>query len=1002
MDGKRLVSVIIPAYNRRHTLKRCIDSVLNQTYRNFEIIIVDDCSTDGTMEFIEDEYGMVTEINIVYVRNDSNLGASASRNVGVSYASGEYIAFQDSDDEWYQDKLEKQMNYFARCNQEIGAVYSLFYTNGPDSEIYPPPKVGIIYKSGYVFYTLLLNSLVGMITLVMRKSAFIETGGFNEQLHSLEDYELTIRLAKKYGIMLVDEVLAVAYESENSVGKRNRDKIITQCYIMDLYSNELALAGLKRKKFEMVYHEARGYQCEEFFCQCIMQLSKDQDYLTYVQEKWEKLYPSSHPERVTTVDISGVSSCTGCMACYNICPTGAVSQGFDENGFLIPVIDQDKCIHCGRCREVCPVCNETPGSALQDECYAVMSSNAVRRNSSSGGVFRVLADQILAEGGSVCGAVWNDAWQVEHLLSDQAGDVQRMMSSKYVQSNTANTYQQTREMLEQGKKVLYTGCSCQIAGLKRFLGKEYGNLLTVDVVCHGVPSQKVFDSVLGDKEEITEISFREKKVFGWGVGLYLKYKNGTEYVGDKRDPYIFGFLNNWTLRKSCYACKFKNKKYSDLSLGDFWGINRLYKFDDGFGSSFVTLNTTKGAYFFKEVLDQFQKIVSLQTEAAESFNPCISKSVVETRCRELFFDEWRRDHSRPLQEIMKGVRQRIHFDIALVYMWGINYGNALTNYALYTFLKMQGKNTVVLDNYCILEPVNQFKVFAEKHYILSSEYFSSRDYETLNECCDTFVVGSDQTWNQAFADYYKYGQYFLLDFVADDKKKVSYAASFGVASAALACERGTKLYRRFQAISVREEFGVDVCHKLYGVDSEMVLDPVFLLDHNDYDVLLRDTPKAEPEPYIAVYFLNPTEEKRAFCLRIQKMLGGMKIINMMDANLREMDYYFRILEYDNLRTELTVEEWLSYIRNAEFIITDSYHGMCFSLIFEKNFVAVRNRQSERFNTFIQYPEIRNRIIGEETTDNVEQFMEQIDYQSVNRRLSIEIERSKDFIRNKIL
>lgn len=1002
MDSKALVSVIIPTYNRKHTLKRCIDSVLHQTYRNFEIIIVDDCSTDGTMEFVEAEYGAVTEINIIYVRNDNNLGAGGSRNVGVSYASGEYIAFHDSDDEWHPDKLEKQMDYFARCNQDIGAVYSLFYTNGAASDIYPPKRVGIIYKSGYVFYTLLLNSLVGMITLVVRKSVLMEVGGFNEQLHSLEDYELTIRIARKYGIMLVDEPLAVAYESENSVGKRNKDKIVTQCYIMDLYSNELELSGLKRKKFEMVYHEARGYQCEEFFCRCIMELSKDPDYLMHVQEKWEKLYPSSHPEKVETIDISGVSSCTGCMACYNVCPVGAVSQGCDDEGFLIPVIDEKKCIRCGKCKDVCPVCNETAGMALPGECYAAMGNNEIRKNSSSGGVFRVLADRILAEGGYVCGAVWNDDWQVEHIVSDQAQDVDRMMSSKYIQSNTGDTYRQIKQLLEQGKKVLYTGCSCQIVGLKRYLGKEYENLLLADVVCHGVPSQKVFDACLANKGEIAEISFRKKSVFGWGVGLYLRYKNDKEYASDKRASYMFGFLNNWTLRKSCYNCKCKNKKYSDLSLGDFWGINRLYKFDDGLGTSFVTLNTTKGAHFFKDLLPQFQKIVSLQTEAAESFNPCISESVTETKCRELFFAEWKRDHNRTLTEIMRSVREQIHFDIALVYMWGINYGNALTNYALYAFLKAQGKKIVVLDNYCVLEPVNQFKTFADRHYTLSSEYFPRRDFEMLNECCDTFVVGSDQTWNQAFADYYKYGRYFLLDFVDDDKRKVSYASSFGVASAALSSEEGRRLYRRFHAISVREEFGLEVCRKLYDIDSELVMDPVFLLNRNDYDALLSDTPITEQEPYIAVYFLDPTDEKRALCLQIQQMLNGIKIINMMDANLREMDYYFRILEYDNLRTELTVEEWLSYIRNAEFVITDSYHGMCFSVIYEKNFVAVRNRQSERFNTFIQYSEIGNRIIGENAECDVTELLKEIDYPSVNRKLSVEIESAKEFIRKNIL
>ncbi|MBD5448978.1 MAG: glycosyltransferase [Lachnospiraceae bacterium] len=1001
MAKEPLVSVIIPTYNRKHTLQRCIDSVLGQTYRNFEIIIVDDCSTDGTMEFVESQYGDVTDIDIVYVRNDDNLGPSASRNIGVSCANGEYIAFHDSDDEWYLDKLEKQMEHFARCNQEVGAVYSLFYINGSDSYVYPPRDADLAYKSGYIFYSLLCTPLIGMITLVMRKSVFMEVGGFNEQLNSLVDYEFTIRIAKNYGIMLVDEILAVAYESENSVGKRNRDKIVTQCYIMDLYHEELSLSGLKKKKFELVYQDACKYHEEEFFCKCIMQLSKDQDYLSFAKEKWEKLYPSSRPETVNTLDISGVSACTGCMACYNVCPVDAISQGYDDEGFLVPVIDVGKCIQCGRCKEICPVCNETQGTVLQDECYAVMADSEIRKKSSSGGIFRVLADQVLEEGGYVSGAVWNDDWQVVHIVSNAAEDIERMMSSKYVQSNVGNTYQKIRELLEQSKKVLFVGCSCQVVGLKRYLGKEYNNLLLVDVVCHGVPSQKTFDTGLKDKQ-IEDISFRKKQVFGWGVGLYVKYQDGTEYIGNKKDPYMFGFLNNWFLRNSCYNCQFKNKKYSDLSLGDFWGINKIYKFDDGLGTSFVTVNSGKGAAFFKQVLPQFEKIVGLQTKAAESFNPCISTSVREPRCRELFFEEWKHSNHKDLAEIMQAVKERIHFDIALVCLWGINYGNAMTNYALHAFLQVQGKKVVVLDNYCPLKPINQFKEFAERHYILSSEYFPAHDYEMLNGCCDAFVVGSDQSWNYFSAKYYKYGNYFLLDFVKNNKKKASYGTSFGEAKAAVSAEIGQKLYQDFHAISVREEFGVELCRNMYGVNASWVLDPVFLLNKRDYDALLDSMPIREKEPYIAVYFLNPTEEKRKLCLQIQQQIGSIKLINIMDANLRSVDYYFRMLEYDNIRTELPVEEWLSYMRNASFIITDSYHGTCFAMIFEKNFVTVINRQSARFETFDLFPEIRGRIIENNAQYEAAKFIEDIDYDAVNKKLEAEIEKSKQFIRENIL
>ena len=956
-----LVSVVIPTYNRKHTLKRSIESVLRQTYRNFEIILVDDCSTDGTMEYMEAEYGAVSDVNIVYVRNDCNLGAAGARNAGISYAKGEYIAFHDSDDEWFPNKLEKQMLHFMECKSSVGAVYSAFYLNEKKKIVCPPKEGNMSWKSGYIFHSLLIRPLVGMITLVVRKSVLQEVGGFREQLNSMEDYELTIRIAQKYEIDLVDEILAVAHDSENSVGKRDKDKIVTQCFVMDIYRDALELAGRKRMKFERVYQEAGAYGYEEFFLEHVADLfSQDEDYQMFVREKWDILRPSSHPEQVATCDISGVSACVGCMACYNACPTGAVSQEYSEEGFLIPVIEREKCMKCGRCKEVCPVCNETKGTRIPDECYAVMGSPEIRKKSSSGGIFRSIADEILAGGGYVAGAVWNDDWQVVHIVSDEIEDVERMMSSKYIQSNIGDVYRQVKGLLDQDKQVFFTGCACQVVGLKRYLAKEYDNLLTADIVCHGVPSQKVFDAHLEKRENIAEISFRKKSVFGWNTGLYVMYRDGEEYISDIEDAYIFGVLRNWTLRKSCFHCKFKNKKYSDLSLGDFWGVNTLQQFDDGMGTSFVTPNTLKGAYTLKDLIPKFEKIINFMTESAERFNPCISKPVTETKFRDVFFEEWKKRNGRTLTQVIQSTKSNVHFDIAIVCGWSMNYGNAMTNYALHTFLKVQGQRIVMLDNYCSLKPDRQFQRFAESHYTLSSQYFADCDYKTLNDCCDTFAVSSDRKWNYAYAEYNGYENYFLLDFVEDHKKKVSFAASFDV------------------------------------------LDPVFLLDREDYDALLWDTPVQENEPYIAAYLLNPSEEKRDLCLRIQRELGGIKLVNIVDADLHEPDYCLRVLDYDNIKSGLDVEEWLSYLRNASYIVTDSFYGTCFSVIFGKNFTAIKSRESTEFNMLISIPEITEKILEDSEYICMQDVVKNTDYEAVNIKLAIATEKSRRFIRECIL
>lgn len=999
-----LVSVVIIACNNADTLKRSMDSVLAQTYQNIEIILVDDCSADNTMELVETEYGEISHINIVYVRNDRQIGMSASANAGISCARGEYVAFLSGEDIWMADKLKRQMDLFIRCNQDVGAVYSRYCLQKDQNAARPPQNMQSAWESGYIFYRLLLTSLVGMSTLVVRRDVLVELGGFNEQLAALENYELTLRIAEKYEILLADEVLA-AVKEEGGHGRitQGKDKIAAQCFIMRFFHNALQLAELKEQKFEAVYQEACLYDCGDFFLQCVMQLFRDEDYPAYAQAKWDKRHPSSHPESPQTVDISGVKACTGCMACYNVCPVGAITRTYSEEGFIVPVIDWEKCTECGRCKSVCPVCNETAGVMPPEECYAVVGEERVRMESSSGGVFRILADAVLAEGGYVAGAVWNKDWQVAHILSPYAEDVERMMSSKYVQSDMGDVYRRTEAVLRQGKEVLFTGCACQIAGLKRYLGKDYENLMTADVVCHGAPSPGVFASRLEEKKEIAEISFRNKEVLGWQSGLYFRYTDGSEYQGGgSEDPYMVVFLKNWALRKSCYDCKFKNKKYSDLTLGDFWGISRLGGPDDGWGTSFVTVNTVRGARILKELLPRFKQIVSLQTKAAVPYNRCIEESVKKSEFRTLFYEEWKNRGGRTLQQVVQTVKERVRFDLAIVCMWSLNYGNAMTNYALHTFLKSQGLRLVMLDNYCPLKPERQFLEFARAHYTLSSDYFVDCDREMLNDCCDGFLVASDQTWHYGYSEIYRYGDYFMLDFVEEHKKKVSYAASFGSAADAPAPEIGRKYYPQFQAISVREEFGVALCKDRYGVDATWVVDPVFLLSGQEYDKLLAETPVLEEEPYIAAYLLDPNEEKRRLCLQMQRELGGIKIVNMVDANLRNQDQCLRALEYDNIKSGLKVEEWLSYIRHARYVITDSFHGVCFSLIFGKRFAAVKNRQSDRFDTFTAIPEIAGRILERGGSYCVRDLIQDIDYEAVYQKLAPQIEASKQFVLEKIV
>lgn len=253
-----LVSVVIPTYNRKHTLKRAMDSVLNQTYKNIEIIIVDDGSNDGTLDFVQECYGDLE--NLVYVINETNLGPAGSRNAGVNYAKGEYIAFQDSDDEWEYNKLEKQMELFEK-HPEVGMVYCGQKWQEPNGEwsMYPGEIEERFSKTGDVFSTLLVHALIGTPTMLIRKDCFFEVGGFQTELKALEDYEFSIRFAKNYRIEMVEEPLLTVHKSSNSVNQQEEETLLTQCYILQTYYEDLKKYGLLEYKLQQVFFEA----CEE-------------------------------------------------------------------------------------------------------------------------------------------------------------------------------------------------------------------------------------------------------------------------------------------------------------------------------------------------------------------------------------------------------------------------------------------------------------------------------------------------------------------------------------------------------------------------------------------------------------------------------------------------------------------------------------------------------------------------------------------------------------------
>lgn len=329
-------------------------------------------------------------------------------------------------------------------------------------------------------------------------------------------------------------------------------------------------------------------------------------------------------------------NCTGCRACEQICPKKCIEMKVNVNGFLVPKIKVDECINCGRCRNVCPNANFTSINKIL-EVYAMQAKDMdILKKSTSGGIFSILSKYVIEEkGGVVFGASYNEKLEVEHIAVSNMKDLDKIRGSKYVQSNTGNTYTLVKQLLNQNRIVLFSGTACQIQGLNLFLNKEYDNLLTAEVVCHGVPSPLLFKKYIewlsnNYDDEILDYSFRtkEKRPRGEHYKAKVVFANKTKFKFAFRDPYYSSFLNSSTLRLCCYECKFKNyNRVSDFTIGDFWGIEKIVK-DDSMvkdGTSLVIVSSNKGKKVLDKVLKNCNYIESSIADGRK-YNPSLFKS----------------------------------------------------------------------------------------------------------------------------------------------------------------------------------------------------------------------------------------------------------------------------------------------------------------------------------------------------------------------------------------
>ncbi len=674
--------------------------------------------------------------------------------------------------------------------------------------------------------------------------------------------------------------------------------------------------------------------------------------------------------------ICDLNDCTGCSACANACPVHAITMQKNDEGFLYPQIDEKKCIKCGLCQRTCPMNNFDFTNTKSPKCFAVMANDELRKNSSSGAFFPVLAEYVIGNGGVVCGAVFDDNMQLHHDFAETVDDLEKMKGSKYLQSKIGDTYSRIKDFLESDRLVLFTGTPCQCAGLHNFLNKQYDNLIIADLICHGVPSQSVYDNYLQSEfagQKVLNTNFRDKKD-GWGNGCITTTMTNTTVrsLHDEEDSYMQAFFANISLRNSCYHCKFaRMPRVSDFTMADFWGVPK--EMDDHKGTSCILLNTPKSENIFDKIKSSFTKIKEYPCSLPISIQPHLKHSVAKHPARETFFQML-----TSKQPLKKALQETIYSNknVGLLnFHWeNVNFGAVLTSYALNKYLNDNGyfaRNIDYVPSFPWIaeeKPNKFFDDFRRVHMPMTRHFCAGENMSELNDEFSHFIVGSDQVWRHEFIKNDKEAYFFT--FTKPNKNLISYAASFGVDKINAnpdEIEDYKHMLEIFDHISVREDSGLEICKGL-GINATKVIDPVFLLEKSKWDEL-ADEFKGDLKSEQNVVFYTIDEE-------IEN-----KITNFIQNNMKKLN----ATGIKNITFDTSVQEWLWRIKNCKFFVTDSYHGSCFAIIFNKPFVCINPNKSTttRMRSLFDLLKISGRLYSDFNDVNIEK-LPSIKYDDANK------------------
>ncbi len=719
------------------------------------------------------------------------------------------------------------------------------------------------------------------------------------------------------------------------------------------------------------------------------------------------------------------SLCSGCAACLNVCPQKAISL-VERNGyFLFPDVNISLCTDCGLCKKVCPALKKNSDKKTDinfPTAYAgYIKDGETRKNSTSGGAFSAIANYALNNRGIVCGAAFTHDTCVEHIFISNTEDLKKLHGSKYLQSNVGIAYQKIKELLNQGKIVLFIGTPCQVAALKAVLGKEYEKLITVDLFCHGVPPQKLFKQYVdeisnGKSDTASNIQFRNKQKEGWeNFHISFDFDGGHYDVLGKNDVYFQAFRDGLTLRKSCTNCKFSTlPRQGDFTIGDFLSLAKTeLNITDDKGVSTIIVNNEKAEKILNEIKNVFEVLEKIELGKINQTNLLTSHSYAHPNAER--FKEALLKKPTNVKALMEEYLKKS--DNIAILNWHNshnNYGSVLTGYALKEKIKQKiGYSPIHIIDYIDggAPDISDLIEFA-REYIPETEPCWNDEYrKKLNKHFQTFIAGPDGIWrNMGFSpNFYMY----LLDFADISKNICSYAPSLGLnrivnTSIGDPTERipteedlmkRKRLLKRFNHISVREDSGVSLLKDTFDVESEHVLDAVFLLKEEDYQKLIDTSELTLPKNYSVKYIINQSCVAKDIIQYIEK---NQNMISLYDGK-DHIDFIKKTDLDDWTYSGPKCVDWLKLMQGSNFVITDSFHGLCFAIIFKKQFVLtdVTFAGNERHKSLLRMLDIQDNRFASSLEEMKEILNQPIDYDKVYKNLQKWVAKSEAFL-DKIL